>query len=265
MASPNDDSSFCSIDSFFETGEGYDRIGPATNLNLELLNAAYDGNLDRPKRLMEAGADINYNEYAAFNMCTPLCLAIQFKHIDMISWLLQQPDIDIQKPCCVGTPLNLASQESSQEVVNTQLEHGAQDGTAIVKAKDMQTIDRLLNQGADINAVNEEGCTLLHSVCGTYRDQADMVSKLLERGANAKARDNKGKTPLHCASFSSHVKIAAVLLDQGGADVNASDDRGDTPLIESHQPNMVALLLEKGANVNAQNKERKTILHDLST
>jgi ankyrin repeat protein len=196
-----DSDSSSDSDSCLEDG-GYERICPATNLNRELLNAAHDENLMRAQRLLEAGADINYNEYDAFNLYTPVCLAIQFNHVDMLSWLLQQPGLDIQKPCCVGTPLVLACEEASVEIVNLLLENGAHDSTAIIKAKNMQIIDRLLQHGADINAADSKGNTLLHSACNSYSDhQVDMVTKLIELGANSNARNKDGETPLFCAAY----------------------------------------------------------------
>jgi ankyrin repeat protein len=176
----------------------------------------------------------------------------------------QQPGLDIQKPCCVGKPLVLACQEASAEIVKLLLENGAHDSTAIIKAKNMQIIDCLLQHGADINTADSEGSTLLHSACNSYDDQVDMVTKLLELGANANARKNNGDTPLYCVAFSSQVNIATLLLERGGADVDAvSNSRGNTPRLRSHDPPMLALLLERGANVNARNKEGSTKLHEI--
>ena len=148
MAS-SDNSSSVNSDPDLEDDE---KICPATNLNRELLNVAHNGNLMRAQRLLQAGADINYNEYEAFNLYTPVwgCLAIQFNHVNMLSWLLQQQAVDVQKPCCVGTPLVLACQEASLEITNLLLENGAHDSTAIVQEK-MQIIDRLLQH---YNATN---------------------------------------------------------------------------------------------------------------
>src|SRR5947207_4014133 len=46
------------------------------------------------------------------------------------------------------------------------------------------------------------------------------------------ARDSDGSTPLHCAAWKGHSEVVALLLDHG-ADVNArnhNDHWGDTPL-----------------------------------
>jgi ankyrin repeat protein len=45
--------------------------------------------------------------------------------------------------------------------------------------------------------------------------------------------------------------------------VDASDNHGKTPLLEAHQPSMMALLLEKGANVNACEESGTTKLHHI--
>ncbi|MGH9881501.1 MAG: ankyrin repeat domain-containing protein, partial [Pyrinomonadaceae bacterium] len=80
------------------------------------------------------------------------------------------------------------------------------------------------------------------------------------------ARDTDGSTPLHCATWKGHEKVAACLLD-AGADVNAhnrNDHWGTTPLHAAAHANQAAiaqLLIDHGADVDAQDLNGKTPLH----
>ena len=60
-------------------------------------------------------------------------------------------------------------------------------------------------------------------------DQKPAACLLLERGANAEARDREGSTPLHLASAFSDVHMVSMLAEHG-ADVKARDSEGGTAL-----------------------------------
>lgn len=57
-------------------------------------------------------------------------------------------------------------------------------------------INQCLANGADINAVDKNGDTLLHKVCKEKRS-FDLFLFLLNKGANYDTHDSDGKTPLH--------------------------------------------------------------------
>ncbi|MEM2677506.1 MAG: ankyrin repeat domain-containing protein, partial [Thermofilaceae archaeon] len=55
------------------------------------------------------------------------------------------------------------------------------------------------------------------------------VKKLVENGANVNAKDEYGSTPLYLAVLNGHLELARFLVEKG-ANVNAKDIVGWTPL-----------------------------------
>lgn len=52
----------------------------------------------------------------------------------------------------------------------------------------------------------------------------------MEAGADVNAKNVKGQTPLHIAAENYGNSEVLTILIKAGADVNAKDNRGDTPL-----------------------------------
>ena len=99
-------------------------------------------------------------------------------------------------------------------------------------------VHALLDHGADVHPVNESGDTALDMALyeAVFNDgDADVISALLDHGANVYRRDSGGQTPLHTAVNGSRLRPEIVsLLIEHGADVNTNDDDeglGGTPLM----------------------------------
>jgi ankyrin repeat protein len=86
------------------------------------------------------------------------------------------------------------------------------------------------------------------------------VKKLVSDGADVNAADTKGRTPLIEAAWAGHADVVKYLVDKG-AIIDAADGAGYSPLMraceEGHVP-VVAFLINKGANVNIRGKVRGT-------
>ncbi|GAB2267796.1 hypothetical protein Dimus_002772 [Dionaea muscipula] len=101
--------------------------------------------------------------------------------------------------------------------------------TAAKKA-DESALERLIGagDGRDINAVDDDGRTALIFVSGLGSEPC--VRLLAEAGADVNHRDNSGGlTALHMAAGYVRPGVAGALIDLG-ADPEAEDDKGRTPL-----------------------------------
>lgn len=103
--------------------------------------------------------------------------------------------------------------------------------------------------------------TVLHIACVVGR--LDIISFLINKGANIKAKDKNGLTPLHyVARFGKSpksLKLMSLLIDKG-ASINEPCNDGFTPLhlaVEGNEIENVKLLLDKGALINEKAKVQK--------
>ncbi|OWY96908.1 26S proteasome non-ATPase regulatory protein [Phytophthora megakarya] len=85
----------------------------------------------------------------------------------------------------------------------------------------IDVVTLLLDRGADIAAQDKRDRTALHLAAAN--GHREVVSLLLERGANVAAQDKIRWTALHCACSKGHRDVASLLLERG-ADVAAQDD-----------------------------------------
>ena len=114
----------------------------------------------------------------------------------------------------------------------------------------------------DIDQTDRDGRTVLHWMAMTIPEQPELVTMLLENGADVSARNRDQNTPLHYAAERGALKTMEILLSKG-ADISAKNKSGETPLhrafyAEVKNPKVVTYLLEKGADVNTQNSSGET-------
>ncbi|KAK0761671.1 hypothetical protein N5P37_005653 [Trichoderma harzianum] len=89
-----------------------------------------------------------------------------------------------------------------------------------------------------------------------------VVKLLVEKGADIDAKDGGGRTPLLWATYNGHKAIVELLVEKG-ADIEAKDNYGRTPLswaaYNGHKA-IVELLVEKGADIAAKDDSGRTPL-----
>ncbi|MDD2789070.1 MAG: ankyrin repeat domain-containing protein [Sulfurimonas sp.] len=106
-----------------------------------------------------------------------------------------------------------------------------------------------------------DGRSELHN--HVYYEHYEDVTKMLYNGTNTEVVTAAGLTPLHIAIKKSDLKMAMILVE-AGADVNAQDNRQNTPLIlatKKKNRELVRFLVMSGADLNLANDEGITPLH----
>ncbi|KFA54499.1 hypothetical protein S40293_10062 [Stachybotrys chartarum IBT 40293] len=118
----------------------------------------------------------------------------------------------------------------------------------------------LLDNGADVKAKDYTGRTPL-SLALNNADETS-VQLLLENGADIESRDDGGRTPLSLAAMTKN-KAAVQLLLKNGANIESRDDGGRTPLLLAASQGsraIIQLLLENGADIESKDDGGKTPL-----
>lgn len=151
-----------------------------------------------------------------------------------------------------GTPLNVHGAIGDTPLIDLA-------GSASHGARTLEILTMFLQAGVDVNGRRATlGGTPLHAVgrvglsWGTGAGTAAFAKALLDAGADVNARDDRGRTPLHEAVGSRRPGIGdslVVVLLEAGADVNARSESGATPMhLALNHPAVVTTLLEFGAD-----------------
>lgn len=98
-----------------------------------------------------------------------------------------------------------------------------------VEADNIDAVKKYLEKGADINAAWEDHDSNTPLICAAYNGSTDMVSFLIEHGANIEGKNNEGWTAIMLASMYGYDEVVKLLLD-ACADINQMDIDGKTAL-----------------------------------
>lgn len=216
--------------------------------------------------------------------------AIELNNHEEVLYCLRN-GADVNKAICCfndrdGTrsffyPLIHATARNNCDIVQTLLNAGAnihirrENGdTPILVAcieNNMEMIGILLNAGADVNDINLDGYNTLNTTtqCGCSQQTVHIARILLKLGVDVNHASDDGCTALHEVCFPEtesekaiSLELMRMLLDNG-ANINAQDEHGDTALIQCAREGFtdgVKLLLEYKADMSLTDKEGKTAL-----
>ncbi|XP_068935745.1 protein phosphatase 1 regulatory subunit 16A-like [Petaurus breviceps papuanus] len=144
-------------------------------------------------------------------------------------------------------PYDLCEDELTLDSIETAMaeqgitQESIEEARGVPELHMVEDIRSLLQAGADLNAPQDHGATLLHIASANgYLEAAEL---LLEHKANLKAKDQDGWEPLHAAACWGQVHLVELLVAHG-ADLNGKSLLDETPLDVCGDEEMRAKLLE---------------------
>ena len=222
-----------------------------TSTNVQLYRAASGGNYQRLRDALKMGGNPNYID----------------KHGEMLGAL--------HAAARCAEPEHEAALCAKELITN-----GARVSSALISNR-----NEPIHEAANVGAVEVSRVLLEHSkvcvdsensfgntplIASTRSGSADVVTLLLEHGADPNKANHRGSTALHIAcflasnmgfstneetTFDPYLKIAAILLCSGKVDCDARDVNGYTPLHIAAQRGcneMVKMLINSGASLTAK-------------
>lgn len=205
-----------------------------------LYNAAFSGFTGVIRELLDFGASIDLTDVDLF---TPLFAASQNGHLDAVNLLLERgADPSISTNESGFSPLHISCMCNHIEVAKV-----------------------LLDAGTDIDKLGNGDETPLF--IAAENDCHEVVSMLMERGADPTLTDIHGFSPLRQCARKNLVQMVGTLLDGGGVRININEANGSGNAFPLYiaaikgRRELLQLLLERGADVNLANADGHTALH----
>lgn len=219
---------------------------------------------------------------------TPLHLAIMSGNPIVVDLLLELSNLDtnirtnddkcalqlaLMPPYSMGPPFELATKliEKGAQSNQNHAESGDSILQLLIKSK-LEDSAIFLSEYANANYINRSGLTALHLAC--QNGLSKLVRALLENGASPNVQSGIGemKSALHYAVENKNVDVIRVLVDfkENAAedmekpDFNLKTVDGDSPLslaLTMDVRDLVPILIQGGADVNARNGQDLTLLH----
>jgi|GEM_PF-5934989 len=251
---------------------------PTPRLNKILVIAAETGYWEIIDSLVQAGANVHTAD-PAFGQ-TPLSFAIHNNHLGAIHSLIKN-GANVQHVDSRGN--TFSHQARSVYALRLLMRHGVNINTndgwgrstlhaAVFFGNETAIVRTLIQKGISVHQTVRDDEHILHLAIEpteTKTNEIDLVRILLENGANPNVVDRQKHTPLHLAAENNSPEIMNLLISKGAL-VDVLDVSRSTALHKLFRPlnrkegsilPALHLLVRAGAAINAQDCSGETPLH----
>ncbi|XP_069813010.1 protein phosphatase 1 regulatory subunit 16A isoform X2 [Dendropsophus ebraccatus] len=194
--------------------------------------------------LVDAGADVNACDS---ELWTPLHAAATCGHLHLVELLIKHDANLLAVNSDGNMPYDLCEDDVTLDHIETAMaEQGItqekiEEARAATEMRMVSDIRHLLESGAEVNAQDPSGTSLLHiAAANGYLAAAEL---LLDNKASLSARDSDGWEPLHAAACWGQIHLVELLVAHG-ADLNSKSFLDETPLDVCGDEEVRAKILE---------------------